>query len=126
VPSAKFRAVGDAVSLALASAWHDRRVVLVLEVLLAAAVVFAIVAFAAGRVDGMAPAPPDASPRPLPEAPLTSEQLPDLRFAMAFRGYRMADVDAFIERVGVELAERDAEIERLRRVPLEPVSETEN
>jgi DivIVA domain-containing protein len=101
-------------------------VVLVLEVLLAAAVVFAIVAFAAGRVDGMAPAPPDASPRRLPEGTLTPEQLPDLRFAMAFRGYRMADVDAFIERVGVELAERDAEIERLRRVPLEPVSEPES
>jgi hypothetical protein len=38
----------------------------------------------------------------------------------------MADVDAFIERVGVELADRDAEIERLRRVPLEPVSEPES
>jgi DivIVA domain-containing protein len=101
-------------------------VVLVLEVLLAAAVVFAIVAFAAGRVDGMAPAPPDAAPRPLPEGPLRAQQLSDLRFAMALRGYRMADVDAFIERVGVELAERDAEIERLRRVPLESVSETEN
>jgi DivIVA domain-containing protein len=119
------RPIGDAISLALPPAWHDRRVVLVLEVLLAAAVVFAIVAFAAGRVDGMAPAPPDASPRRLPEGTLTPEQLPDLRFAMAFRGYRMADVDTFIERVGVELAERDAEIERLRRVPLEPVSEPE-
>jgi DivIVA domain-containing protein len=100
-------------------------VVLVLEVLLAAAVVFAIVAFAAGRVEGMAPAPPDSSPRPLPEGQLHSDQLPDLRFGLAFRGYRMADVDAFIERVGVELADRDAEIERLRRVPLEPMGEPE-
>jgi DivIVA domain-containing protein len=122
----KLLAIGDAISVALRPAWHDRRVVLVLEVLLAAAVVFAIVAFAAGRVEGMAPAPPDASPRPLPEGPLRPEQLPDLRFALAFRGYRMADVDAFVERVGVELAERDAEIERLRRVPLEPVSEPES
>ena len=112
--------LGAAISLALPRAWHDRRVVLVLEVLLAAAVVFAIVAFAAGRVDGMAPALPDAAMRPLPEGPLAPEQLPDLRFAMAFRGYRMADVDAFIERVGVELAARDAEIERLRRAPSSP------
>jgi DivIVA domain-containing protein len=115
----------DAVSLAPSFAWHDRRVVLVLEVLLAAAVVFAIVAFAAGRVEGMAPAPPDSSARPLPEGRLRPEQLPDLRFGLAFRGYRMADVDAFIERVGDELAERDAEIERLRRAPLEPLGETE-
>lgn len=115
-----------AVSLASSSAWHDRRVVLVLEILLAAAVVFAIVAFAAGRVEGMAPAPPDSSPRPLPDGALQPEQLPELRFGLAFRGYRMADVDAFIERVGVELAERDAEIERLRRTPLEPLGETES
>lgn len=97
-----------------------------LEVLLAALVVFAIVAFAAGRIDGMAAAPPDASARPLPEGPLAPAQLPNLRFAMALRGYRMADVDAFVERVGLELAERDAEIQRLRQLPLEPVSDTES
>jgi DivIVA domain-containing protein len=74
----------------------------------------------------MAPAPPDSSPRPLPDGVLRPEQLPELRFGLAFRGYRMADVDAFIERVGVELTERDAEIERLRRTPLEPLGETEN
>jgi DivIVA domain-containing protein len=114
------------ISLAPRFAWHDRRVVLLLEVLLAAAVLFAIVAFAAGRVEGMAPAPPDSSPRPLPEGSLRAEQLADLRFGLAFRGYRMADVDAFIERVGLELAERDAEIERLRQVPLEPLGEPDN
>jgi DivIVA domain-containing protein len=94
-------------------------VVLALEVLFAAAVVFAVVAFAAGRVEGMAPAPPDAGAQPLPEWPLGSKDLAEVRFALAFRGYRMADVDAVIDRLGREIADRDAEIERLRSVPLE-------
>ncbi|OLT29661.1 hypothetical protein BJF82_16060 [Kytococcus sp. CUA-901] len=37
-----------------------------------------------------------------------------LRFDQALRGYRMGQVDGTLERLALELAERDAEIARLR------------
>lgn len=50
-----------------------------------------------------------------PRAVLTAEDLSGLRFDPALRGYRMAQVDAVLERLAEELRERDAEIARLRR-----------
>jgi DivIVA domain-containing protein len=46
--------------------------------------------------------------------PMTSEDVHGLKFTVALRGYRMADVDDALTRVAHELAERDATIERLR------------
>ncbi|WP_221358381.1 DivIVA domain-containing protein [Streptomyces beigongshangae] len=45
-----------------------------------------------------------------PDRPLHSGDLGALRFPLALRGYRMADVDDALDRVGAELAERDARI----------------
>ncbi|AWW42460.1 MULTISPECIES: DivIVA domain-containing protein [Streptomyces] len=58
---------------------------------------------------------PEAAPErlhdPLPEdRPLHPEDIDDLRFPLAARGYRMADVDDALNRVAAELAERDARI----------------
>jgi DivIVA domain-containing protein len=58
---------------------------------------------------------PDAVPErlddPLPaDRPVNREDVESLRFPVAVRGYRMADVDDALGRLGAEIAERDARI----------------
>lgn len=55
----------------------------------------------------MADAPQDAADLELPAGPLQPEDLARLRFGMAPRGYRMSEVDAVLERLAAELADRD-------------------
>jgi DivIVA domain-containing protein len=42
-----------------------------------------------------------------------ADDLERVRFGMALRGYRMAEVDELLDRVAVELRERDDRIRRL-------------
>ena len=51
---------------------------------------------------------------PPPRGGIDAEQLTDLRFDQAVRGYRMSQVDTVLDRLADELRERDAEIDRLR------------
>ena len=58
---------------------------------------------------------PDAAPErladPLPlDRPVNHVDVETLRFPLAARGYRMAEVDDALSRVAAELAERDARI----------------
>ena len=76
---------------------------LVVGVLLIAAVLVAVALFAAGRIDGMSEAVPDAPPG-LADGPVTPEGLRGVRLPVSLRGYRMADVDELIERAAAELA----------------------
>lgn len=46
---------------------------------------------------------------------LAPDQVSDLRFDPALRGYRMAQVDLVLSRLSDELRSRDREIEELRR-----------
>jgi len=48
-----------------------------------------------------------------PDRPLNRADVEGLRFPLAARGYRMADVDDALGRLGAELAERDARIAHL-------------
>ena len=50
----------------------------------------------------------------LPEDDLRPEDLRELRFDQGLRGYRMDQVDAVLERLGEELADRDRQIASLR------------
>lgn len=87
---------------------------IVLEVLLLVAVLFAVAAVASGRGDGLAEAPRDVADIGLPaDRPLRPEDLEGVRFPMALRGYRMADVDETLDRLAAELADRDARIAAL-------------
>jgi DivIVA domain-containing protein len=86
----------------------------VVEVLLAALVLFGVGAAATGHLGGLAEAPADDAPDPLPAGPLRPADLAAVRFPLAFRGYRMADVDAVLRRVAGELAGADADIDRPR------------
>ncbi|MFZ3568354.1 DivIVA domain-containing protein [Streptomyces sp. BH097] len=53
-----------------------------------------------------------ADPLP-PDRPLAAADLEALRLPTAVRGYRMAEVDDALNRLGAELAERDARITEL-------------
>lgn len=87
----------------------------VLTAALVAAVIFAVVVAVTGRADVMAEMPPDAVPLGLPaDRPLRPEDVQQVRLDLAFRGYRMDQVDAVLERLAEDLATRDREIDRLR------------
>jgi DivIVA domain-containing protein len=88
-------------------------VVVVVEVVAVAAVVFVVAALAVGRFDRMSQAPPDAPfVEPLPAGPVSSADVRAARFAMCLRGYRMSEVDAVLARLADELAWRDDELAR--------------
>jgi DivIVA domain-containing protein len=64
---------------------------------------------------GESAALPEVAPErladPLPEdRPVNAADVDSLRFPLAARGYRMADVDDALGRLGAEIAERDARI----------------
>jgi DivIVA domain-containing protein len=68
---------------------------------------------AAGRGAPMEPAYDDAPDSLVPaDGPVTADDLRRIRFPLAFRGYRMAEVDALLERLAEE---REAEEVRLTR-----------
>jgi len=55
----------------------------------------------------------DVYAQDLPETPVTSQQLKELRFGVALRGYSMSQVDQVLDRLTKEIAERDELIGRL-------------
>jgi DivIVA domain-containing protein len=63
----------------------------------------AIAVVASGRGAPMSPAYDDAPDSLVPaEGPVTADDLRRIRFPLAFRGYRMAEVDALLERLAEE------------------------
>ncbi|GHJ35787.1 DivIVA domain-containing protein [Streptomyces sp. TS71-3] len=81
-------------------------------VIVVAAVTLAVVG---GGERGVLPeAGPERLQDPLPQdRPVHRDDVDALRFPVALRGYRMADVDDALGRLGAELAERDARIAQL-------------
>lgn len=79
-----------------------------------AVVVAAVTLAVVGGGEGSGPLPESAPQRlhdPLPpDRPVTRADVDALRFPLAARGYRMADVDDALNRLAAELAERDARI----------------
>jgi DivIVA domain-containing protein len=62
---------------------------------------------AAGRGTPMTPAYDDAPDTLVPaEGPITADDLRRVRFPIAFRGYRMAEVDALLDRLAEEREDR--------------------
>lgn len=77
-------------------------------------VIGGVAAVALGRVRGGLPEPTTSRPpRPLPEVPLAAEDLDTVRFSLGLRGYRMDEVDAVLDRLRDEIAERDARLAAL-------------
>jgi DivIVA domain-containing protein len=69
-----------------------------------------IAVVAAGRGTPMAPAYDDRPDAIVPgDRELESDDLRRVRFSLAFRGYRMSEVDALLDRLAREMETRDAE-----------------
>ncbi|MEU3144461.1 MULTISPECIES: DivIVA domain-containing protein [unclassified Streptomyces] len=85
---------------------------LFLVVALAVVVAAVTLAVVGGGESGPLPdADPDRLRDTLPlDRPVSRADVDALRFPLAARGYRMADVDDALSRLGAELAERDARI----------------
>ena len=87
----------------------------VLATALVAGIGFGVAAFVLERTPGLSEPQPDGVSRPLPEErQLTGADVRALRFDLAIRGYRMAQVDAALHRLATELEQtkqRVAELE---------------
>lgn len=69
-----------------------------------------IAVVAAGRGAPLAEVYDDRPDSTVPaEGPLTAEDLRRVRFSLGFRGYRMSEVDALLDRLATELEEAPAE-----------------
>ena len=94
---------------------------LLFGILVSAGVIFAIFAVTVGRGGSMTQFQPDWPGQPLPpDRPVRASDLADARFSVAFRGYRMAEVDEALDRLAVEIAQRDERIEQLTGQPFDP------
>lgn len=87
-------------------------------VVLALVVMAALVALAVLVLPGneeLAPAPPDRTPWALPaERAMTGPDVGRLRLPVTLRGYRFAETDAVLDRLGEEISYRDSVIQTLR------------
>jgi len=81
--------------------------------ILVVAVMGGVAVVAVGHGGSMAEAYDDRPDSRVPaEGPLRSEDLRGVRFGTAFRGYRMSEVDALLDRLAGELEQRPADPER--------------
>jgi DivIVA domain-containing protein len=85
-------------------------VVTILGVLGVVAVLIVAAVVATRNDELLVDAPPDAPDRGLPPGPVRADDLRRLRFGVTVRGYRMSEVDAVLERLAAELADRDARL----------------
>ena len=98
---------------------------LLFGILVAAVVIFAVFAVTIGHGGSMTQFRPDWPGKSLPEdRTVRAQDLAEAQFSLAFRGYRMAEVDDALDRLAVEIAERDEQIERLTGQPFESVRPT--
>jgi DivIVA domain-containing protein len=83
-------------------------------VLVLLAVLGGIAVVASGRGDSLETEAPDRSPYgALGDGEIERGDVDRLRFSLAFRGYRMDEVDGVLDRLAGELASRDARIAEL-------------
>ena len=93
---------------------------ILLGVLVSVAVIFAVFAVTLGRGGSMTHFQPDWPGRPLPqERTVRAADVSEAKFSLAFRGYRMAEVDDALDWLAAEIAERDEAILRLSGRPFE-------
>jgi DivIVA domain-containing protein len=95
--------------------------VLIAYVLAVIAILFVAAAIATRDEDFFADAPPDAPDLGLPAGQVQPEDVAEVRFGLALRGYRMSEVDEVLERLAGELAARDARVTRLEQALVDVV-----
>jgi DivIVA domain-containing protein len=94
--------------------------VVVVEIFLIAVVVFGVAAVAMGFGGSMTRFAPDWPGRALPEErAVQPADIEAAKFSVAFRGYRMSEVDLAMDRLASEIAGRDELIQQLTGTPYE-------
>jgi DivIVA domain-containing protein len=89
--------------------------VFVVGVLVVGGLLFLSGSLLMGRGETQPPAEPDRSPVELPDdRPVVADDVRALRISVAFRGYRMTEVDWLLVQFAQTLDDRDAEIAELR------------
>jgi DivIVA domain-containing protein len=79
------------------------------------AVMFGVAVLVTEGRHGLRPVEPDGRAVPLPaDRPLVEPDLPRVRFDTAWRGYRMAQVDAALQRVAYDIGYKDELIKVLQ------------
>src|SRR3954470_24814542 len=90
-------------------------VAFVVGVLVVGALLFLLASVLLGRGETQPPAELDRSPVELPDdRPVVADDIRALQMSVAFRGYRMTEVDWLLDQLAQVLDERDAEIATLR------------
>jgi DivIVA domain-containing protein len=95
-------------------------------VLTGIAILGAVALVASGSGDGLEPVATDRpGPWVPPDRAVSGDDVRQVRFAVAFRGYRMAEVDQLLDRLAGEIALRDELIDELESqaggpVPVHP------
>jgi hypothetical protein len=88
------------------------------------AALFGLAVFVLPKGEQISPPSPDTRPwEALPDRPLVPEDVVATRLPVALRGYRFAETDLLLDRLTLELRERDEEIERLRGAGSRPASD---
>ena len=97
----------------MGGAWHDPPVVFVF-VLTGIAILGAVALVASGSGDGLEPVATDRpGPWTPPDRAVSGDDVRRARFGVAFRGYRMSEVDQLLDRLAGEIALRDELIDEL-------------
>lgn len=77
-------------------------------------VLFAAAVLATREGPVLAPAPQDRPDLALPDGPLQAQDVEQVRFTTAPRGYRMDEVDVVLDRLAAELVDRDRRLALLQ------------
>lgn len=93
----------------------------VLVILAVLGILFGAAALATYEGDVLQDPRPDDRHAGLPPTSVQPEDVAELRFDMALRGYRMNEVDLALERLATELSARDARIQELELALVERV-----
>jgi DivIVA domain-containing protein len=99
-------------------------VLTVLVILAVLGILFGAAALATYEGDVLQDPRPDDRHAGLPPTSLQPEDVAELRFDMALRGYRMNEVDLALERLASELSARDARIQELELALVESAQPT--
>jgi DivIVA domain-containing protein len=101
--------------------------VFVIGVLVVGGLLFLLASLLLGRGETQPPAELDRSPVELPDdRPVLGDDIRALQMSVAFRGYRMTEVDWLLDQFAQVLDERDAEIAALRAQLHPPADDAAN
>ncbi|MDG4768143.1 DivIVA domain-containing protein [Solwaraspora sp. WMMD406] len=93
----------------------DQFLLVLVAAVTVAAVVFGVTVLVTGGDPGLVPAEPDGRSVPLPGTrPLLEQDVTQVRFDTALRGYRMAQVDQALRRAAYDIGYKDELIEVLQ------------